>query len=182
MLIPGKGCLGQECSRISLPYCGMDAEIVGNYLYQGLVKTGYPLYVINIMDPTNPQTEGIYHGVTYLSGITFANNLLYVTDYHGDPGLQILDISDPVNPVRLGSLDVEDLESGVAVRNGYAYLTSNNSTFRVVDVSDPANPSIVSTLVIPGTEHQRDLIVHNGYAFISNYGIGLSVVHLGGYY
>gem|GEM_PF-5796488 len=125
---------------------GSDVLIKGTWAY--LLSAGSGVKVIDISSREAPRivTTVRLAGKNLPWRGTIDGNYLYV-GLETDNRLDILDISTPSNPFVAGSYSPAttgiNYVSGVAVKNGYAYITEYHNGVRVIDVSNPAQPSEV---------------------------------------
>jgi hypothetical protein len=93
----------------------MDIAIKGNYAY--LACMGKGLYVVNISDPTNPQTTSVYTTVSRATAMSVEVDGNYAYIGTGYKGVKILDISDLT--------DIKEVASSTSAgyaRNGFVNL------------------------------------------------------------
>ena len=115
-----------------------DVFVNGDYVY--LVDWNSGLAIIDISDPTNPDTlvyentDGVAKGV-YIDG-----DYAYVAD--GSEGLAIIDISNPTNP----GIPIYENTTGdatdVYVNGDFAYVADGSEGLAIINISDPINPGI----------------------------------------
>ena len=104
----------------------------------------YSLSVIDASTATSPQLLGSLPLISFepadlrLNG----NDLFGVVDGDtpSDTVFAVFDVSNPASPLQLGSLAGDYGGSGVALGNGFAYITRRNGAVQVVDISNPAKP------------------------------------------
>jgi len=79
--------------------------------------------------------------------LAISGQYLYVP-LETDGRLEILDISKPLAPVPAGRYSAGAMTSfsGVAVQDGYAYVTEYHEGVRIIDVHTPSNPGEVSRI------------------------------------
>ncbi len=145
---------------------GSDVLIKGNYAY--LLSPGDGVEVIDISNKAAPRlvrTIGLAGRNMPWRG-TINGNYLYV-GLETDNRLDILDISIPSTPRLVGSYSPNNginYVSGVAVKNGYAYITEYHNGVRVIDVTNPAKPyEVMNKLGI----NANDIKILGNYAYVS---------------
>src|SRR5919109_4 len=90
--------------------------VKGNYAY---VTTQTGLQVIDISDPSNPQSVGGTAVRGELMDREVGGDFLHVTAASAD--LQVIDVTDPRMPQRVGSYAAHAQYPGVEVVGGYLY-------------------------------------------------------------
>ncbi len=143
--------------------------VSGDYAYVADEYSG--LAVINISDPTNPETIAYEDTGGTALGIFVSGNYAYVAD--GYSGLEVIDVSNPTNPGTPVREDTAGLSFNVYVNGHYAYL-ADGSGLAVIDVSNPANPALPVYEPTPGDA--MDVYVNGNYAYIADYFGGLTVI------
>ncbi|BAQ61980.1 alkaline phosphatase [Geminocystis sp. NIES-3708] len=163
--------------------------ISGNYAYvsySGLDidginwKNGFE--IIDISNPTNPQSLGLYNNLSSSGEISIACHYAYVIDKFSliDGGLQIFDISNPSNPSFVSSFETptkDDTSSymikniqDIAIKDNYAYTTYSFSGvtiphvigLEILDISNPTQPQLVGSI---GDESLSSVVVKGNYAY-----------------
>lgn len=147
--------------------------VSGNYAY---VIDSTTLYLINIINPTNPQLMGSVE----LQYTIYSNSKkdIFVSDsyaYVAGNGFQIFDVSDPSNPQLTGSVGLATA-SGIFISGSYAYVTSGAQGLQMIDISDPVNPVVVGSVDTPGLA--VDVYVSGSYAYIADSETGMITVPL----
>ena len=109
---------------------GNYAFIAGAYFIPYYTETYIRLFIINILDPRNPQLETIYEGSNgsaydiYIKyNYAFITCVLQVNDLHTEGWLDVFDISDPSNPEIIGGyFNYDQVLTNIQVKDNYAYL------------------------------------------------------------
>jgi len=145
---------------------GSDVLIKGTYAY--LLSPGDGVEVIDISNKAAPRlvrTIGLAGRNMPWRG-TINGNYLYV-GLETDNRLDILDISIPSTPRLVGSYSPDNginYISGVAVKDGYAYITEYHNGVRVIDVTNPARPyEVMNKMGI----NANDIRILGNYAYVS---------------
>jgi hypothetical protein len=156
-----------------------DVEVSGGYAY---MIDGGGLRVIDVSDPANPVIVGS-HPMAYAQAIYVFGDYAYVTSgfpepmpppvYHG--WIHVFDISDPTSPTRVGESEEWGRVTGIAVRDGYAFV--GGSGLAVVDVSNPALPFFVEEISLPGS-WSVGVTLNGDYAYVANREAGLQIVDI----
>ena len=146
---------------------GSDVLIKGTYAY--LLSAGDGVKVIDISNKAAPRlvTTVELAGRNMPWRGTINGNYLYV-GLETDNRLDILDISIPSTPRLVGSYSPDttgiNYISGVAVKNGYAYITEYHNGVRVIDVTNPAKPyEVMNKMGI----NANDIKILGNYAYVS---------------
>ena len=147
-----------------------ELRIKGDYLY----ATGnFYFYVFDISDPANPALleDSTLNDQTLRGSenLIVQGNLAYVASKNGN--FFIINIVNQDAPVIQGFIEGHaELAgaSGLAVQEGYAYISARSSSaLRVIDISDSSNPAIVAGVqdsdLIRGPS---SLTVDGNYAYI----------------
>ncbi|MBN1480122.1 T9SS type A sorting domain-containing protein [candidate division KSB1 bacterium] len=136
-----------------------DVTMYGNFVFAldkshewGLVR------IIDVSDPTNPFEVCNFCNGWWTSDVAIDGHYAYLSIRYN--GLRILDIADPTNPVDVGECTGGE-PTGVAVSNGYAYMTCGY--LRIFDVSDPALP--VEVCRANAYNYSYDIAVSGDYAY-----------------
>ncbi|MCD6217757.1 hypothetical protein J7L05_07835 [bacterium] len=141
--------------------------IVGNYAY----FAGNKLTILDISDPTNPETISIYDPPELFHCIAIQDECIYGgtnNDY-----FIIVDISNPSEPELLSQIDT--CTKGIAVNGDYAYVAATEEGFKVIDIHDPINPQIVGQVF---TLDAVDVVTDGYYAYIADFEEGLKIVNI----
>ncbi|HQM14155.1 MAG: LVIVD repeat protein [Chloroflexi bacterium ADurb.Bin360] len=140
----------------------------GTYAYVGV---GPNLFILDVANPTIPQTEGHLLLPDMVRGITIVGSYAYIGDRWS--GLRIVDVSTPEQPVEVGSWETWGWVHGVAVSGGYAYLATTEGLV-VIDVADPTSPVYHGGLATPG--YGQRLVVRGGYVYYADGSAGLRII------
>lgn len=94
--------------------------------------------------------------------------------------LNIIDVSNPATPTRVGQYGYgAPLPHGIDVAGNYAYVVETQDTspyywyMRVFDISNVTNPILIKTVSMSYVPN--DIEVIGGYAYVSNFELGLRV-------
>ncbi len=155
---------------------GTDVLIKGTYVY--LLSPGAGIRVIDVSNRTAPRIVK----TVYLAGKnkprrgTINGNYMFV-GMETDNRLDIIDISTPQNSKVVGSHKVNGTAtiSGVAVKNGYAFITEYHNGVRVIDVKNPAKTMEVTRLL--GID-ANDIKIQANYAYVSVRYQGFSIINI----
>ena len=150
--------------------------VSGNYAYIGgyLYGNGYPLLVIDISNPANPQRIGRSVTTSHVTGVATSGDYAYISD--DTNGLQVIDISNPAAPRRVGGYDTGGSAWGVALAGNYACVDYGTG-LQVIDISNPAAPKRVGAYEISGSTAQ-DVVVAGNYAYLRERDIGLQIIEI----
>jgi hypothetical protein len=75
--------------------------------------------------------------------VALSGNYAAVLDFNSN--LRLIDVSNPAEPESVGSYQLPDLVGGLAVDNGYAFVSVGWWGVFVIDISDPAHPQHLAT-------------------------------------
>lgn len=130
----------------------VDIAVQGNYAYLAQSKTNdtQVLMIVDISDPTQPQTMSAYpiEGSPHWQQLTVVGNYVFIAG--GGDGLRIIEVSDPVHPVEIGAYRPplpDSLVLDVQVVDQYAYLATKTyfeGDCVLIDLSVPDHPKEVS--------------------------------------
>ncbi len=146
--------------------------VVGGYAY--LAKATGGLLVIDVTDPSKPQQVGAINtsGPSRAFDLALAQPYAYVTTLRS---LHLVNVADAANPRETGSMVLND-SGGIAVSEGYAYVTAWEDGIAIVDVTDPAHPRQASRLALKGQNNHIAVAGH--YAYVAAGTGGLRVVDI----
>ncbi len=145
-----------------LTYYSRSLELSGNYAY--LTNGNHGICVVDISDPTSPDSVGryTYGGVAY--DVAISGNYAYCAFYSTN-GFRILNIENPADPVLVGSYSGTSTPRAVAIRDNYAYVADNNNRLLVLDISNPSSPSRAGLANVDGKP--IDIVLSENYAYLS---------------
>ena len=148
----------------------------GDYAY---VAGDRGLSVIDVSTPWAPFEVGFVAapGPGQASDVAVSGGHAYVAWDNWEfleGGLWVIDVSGPTAPVGVGFVATPREAVGVAVDDGYAYVTAWGSGLRVIDVSAPSAPVEVGFVDIPS--EVAGVAVSGGYAYVAAGGAGLWVI------
>jgi|GEM_PF-284304 len=140
--------------------------------YAVLINEDGPAQVIDLLDPTNPQTVatiGIGSSNSGAHNCYIAGHYLYIVGDHGTGGLTIYNIADPVNPVQAGSYQPHYYHD-IYVRNDTAYAAAiNGQGIDILDVSDKSNIQKLANFNYEGSGAHNVWTTEDGnYAFVGD--------------
>jgi hypothetical protein len=102
----------------------------------------YPLAIINVANPSQPETVGSIPCGTW--GVFVKDTLAYL----GATALQVWSVANPTSPVFVDSLTFDTLVYGTVVVDSLAYVACRDS-LRLVNVSDPHNMRVIGRHSLP---------------------------------
>ncbi|MCL4268404.1 MAG: hypothetical protein KJZ72_02615 [Anaerolineales bacterium] len=137
------------------------------------------MYAIDLNNPQKPIVTDVLELGSYgqiVAGVQSDNKNVYVAWSGGE--VTAIDISDPsdltVSGVYYGASVVQDF----TLNDNFAYMTSDNSGFRVVDLSDPSKPIIVGSILGAGESYGKITSKLDKYLYIENYFDGTIIVDI----
>ena len=154
---------------------GRDAKDVKVYKhYAILIKGQEPAQVIDLSDPTQPDSVSIIH-LGPLSSNGGAHNCfvldqyLYIVGDNGNGGLTIYDLSDPAQPDKVGEYQpyyYHDFHARGDV--GYAAAIFGGG-IDILDISDKSQPSLISNINYNGSGAHNSWTTEDGrYLFVGD--------------
>jgi len=130
------------------------------------------LYIFNLEHPAYPQLIGQCPTPGYNTfDLDAAGSIACLVDTHEH--LRVVNIADPFNPYELSSCEIPHGTSGVAVQDGWAYVTGGE--LYVVDLSTPETPQLSGSWAPDCSANGVEL--HNGHAWVMST-VGLFVASL----
>jgi hypothetical protein len=155
-----------------------DVIVKGNFAYLAIYSGG--IQVVDITDRANPRfVQSVkLSGYNRPTQVTIDGNYLYVGT-ETDNRLDIVDLSNPLLPQVVGSYKPAtggfNSTSGVAIKDGYAYIAEYHNGVRVINVKNPAAPVEVTNLM--GID-ANDIKILGSYAYVSVRYQGFSVIDI----
>lgn len=131
------------------------------------------LRVIDVADPTDPQTVGAVSVPGALS-VAASGCYAHVGTGYGYSGLQEIDISLPSSPQIVGGVPLPAPVRDVCSSGDIAFAAADS--VYAIDVSNPASPKILGRVDTPGSA--RRLAVSGGYAYVAAKDAGLEIVDI----
>lgn len=136
----------------------LDAAYDGNYVYYLGYRTG--LEVLDITEPQQPiRIGGVYlpaHPGGELAAereLLVLNGYAYITAYYYDIDkslIQIVDLVNPSAPLATGHRVFGGRVTGLALKEGYAYVSLWEGGVKIFNVSNPYSPILVGSHFIDG--------------------------------
>lgn len=127
----------QRVAAIDTLVYAYGTQIVDGVLYMNYGDPDCPLAIIDIQDPLNPQTLGIYYPPVDLWNFTIIDNMAYVAD--ANHGIRMVDITDRTNPIEVARYNRYGENLEVKVIGNLAYVRESID-FKIFDISDPRRP------------------------------------------
>lgn len=132
--------------RLSIPSSAVSIGIKGDRAYVGTLDG---LYIIDIIDPSNPGIVTVLPAIGYLR-----RTICIVGDYAycgvSQLGLAVLDLSSPDDPQVLPGLDCEVSNADSLYAYGTSlYLPGDESGVQVIDISNPSQPLLQKVIYTP---------------------------------
>ena len=133
----------------------------GNYAY---VTTSNGLGIINISNPSNPQSLGMVSGTNgyILENLDVHNNLLAIAAH--EDGVLLYDISNPISPNYISTIEAENAWS-VTLTDYYMYIADGVNLLVYYSFDDSSNYSLMSSIELSNAI--KDIAVGNGYIFVA---------------
>jgi len=132
------------------------------------------LYVINVVEPGNPQQIAYYHTPAFAQGIDVQDSLVYLADgdMGGQTGLRIFNISDPENPYIIGYYHT-GRSKNCDVNGSLVYMACGSGGIKVLDVSNPTSPVVVGYHYT--TDYTLNIQFSDPYIFAVEQDCGLQI-------
>lgn len=176
-VINGLSLVGQ----VDTNYNATEVAVSGDFAY---LCGGGALEIIDISDPSTPVLVGTYTAPDWTQGpcmsMSVAGNYVITAGY---AMLNIIDVSNPATPTRVGQYGYgAPLPHGIDVAGNYAYVVETQDTspyywyMRVFDISNVTNPLLIKTVSMSYVPN--DIEVIGGYAYVSNFELGLRVINV----
>lgn len=152
-------------------------RIIGQYAYIAHSGSSEYIAIYDISNPTAPTFISSYP--VDLLGWDISGNYMYLTVLKWNNGhqdgseFQVVSISNPRSPTLVGSYRANYLMSGLAKKDNYVYVGSDEELF-VLDVSNPASPTKVGSYDHPGSI----VSVIGNYAYAFEYYAGLTILDI----
>jgi type II secretory pathway pseudopilin PulG len=164
-------------SAIGLNAIAVATSSATNYAYAATSATVTgQLEILNVANPTTsfvmstfPTAAGTGMGKGVGTSLFYQNGYLYegLTTGTGGPEFNIIDVSNPTSPSWKGGYTVGNTVNAIVVKDGYAYLSTNDTTKELVilNVTNPASPTLIGT--------------YNAMPDITNFGYGRALYTVG---
>jgi len=125
-------------SHVSVPTGVTGVQVRGDFAYLGIGSgpLGFGLEIVDIHDPDNPATQGLYNP-SGVSDLAIAGNVLYLTTASS---LVVLDISNPTVPLLTSTYALNASATLKVVGNRLFVNNQGTYTFEVFDLTDPLHP------------------------------------------
>jgi hypothetical protein len=135
----------------STPVSGSPRDLAVRDTYVYVAKSSGPVEIIDVSNPTEPESIGNAQDARDNAGLAIVGNHLLATTRDG---LEVLDISDAKDPTSVASVVIpsENFAGSITVANGRAYLERSFDGVHVIDVSSPATPVRLGVLPISGPQ------------------------------
>ncbi len=124
------------------------------------------LYIVNILDPSNPSIVGKYSINSRAWDVYVRGDYAYIASGQPPLELQIVNISNPSNPTLVSSFPITGNPNGISVVGDYAYIAAFLWGVYVIGISDPSTPYQASHYSGPFVG-ARDVIVEGNYAYVA---------------
>ena len=156
---------------ISTPGRSYYVDVVSHIAYVADGESG--LRLIDVFDPAAPQELGsLVPAAGRFVCVKVVDQIAYVTNL--DRGLWIIDVANPTAPQELGVYEMRGGAVGVAVENGFAYVTSRTS-LQIINVSDPRSPAGIGTFTDADGVFSKIQVVES-IAYIGDRAKGLRII------
>ena len=133
----------QREARIDSLVYAFKIEIEGHYAFVSYGNPECPLAIIDINNPTQPQTVSIYYPPEDMVNFVIEDDLVYVADFYHC--LRVVDISDVNNPYETYSYNNCGYDLDVNVYRNYA-MVRQEYRMKIIDITDMTDPIDISYL------------------------------------
>jgi hypothetical protein len=138
----------------------------GNHVFKEAVAS-VVVSTFHLIDVTPPWLN------FYPGGICIDGNYLYIECLDS---LRIYDISNPVIPAQVNIVYTHAIPRSSYVSNGYAYVTTDDSSLQIIDIDPPESAYLVNSVDIP--ERSSGVYVSDGYAYVADKDSGLQIIDI----
>lgn len=125
------------------------------------------LEIIDITDPKNPNSLGIFQGFYRPHNVAVNDTIIYLGT--SDGGVRIIDISDKSNPIELSNI----LNASVGLVYQKPFVYSSTAIFSIINVDDPYNPYIISSVQTHTSSGDIDIFIADDYAYWAEWVLGI---------
>jgi len=148
-------------------------DVSNNYAYVVGSAGGNNLNIIDITNPSDPQTIGTASLSDIGNKVKVVGKYAYVVEEATGDGLEIFDISNASSTYKVGGVVTGGAANDVYVSGRYAYVVTDTGgdDFEIFDISDPTNPTKVGGAT--GFDAGKDVsavVVQGKYAYITEKG------------
>ena len=158
-------------------------DVAGDYAYLAGEYTAPTVKIVNIADPSSPESTSAISFSGGAFSLDYSNGYLAVLSNVTEPYsnyLRIIDVTDPQNPHISGSVRIPgeiEIPKDVKISGDYAYIADGGNGLQIVNISDPANPAVVGAYDSPGAAW--GVTVNGSYAYLAeqNYGVEMISVY-----
>ena len=143
----------------------------GNYAY---FTSNNGVYVVNISNPNNPQSQGAISGTSNLNleNLDLHDDVLAVCA-HGD-GVLLYDISSPFNPNLISTIYSNNAWANVIFDN-YIYIGDNDHIL-IYDINNLSSPNMIGN--IETNNAIKDLAIQNDLLYVAIGSDGVNIYDL----
>ena len=129
------------------------------------------IYVVDISNPNNPQSQGAISGTSNLNleNLDLHNNVLAVCAH--DAGVLLYDISNPQNPYHTATINTNNAWANVMSSN-IIYI-GNDHNILIYDINNLSNPNEVG--IIETSNAIKDLDIENDLLYVAIGSDGVNV-------
>jgi len=139
----------------------------GGYAFVSSRENG--LFILDV-DPVETAHICGTLSTVYCEDMVIADGLLYALG-----GLfKIVDITPPTSPEIIGEVELDYVIQGLAVSQGYAYVSGYTTGVNIYDVDPPDEVHPVKVVDLP--DHLFGICVNEGYAYVANGHLGVAIV------
>ena len=144
---------------------------INNYAY---FTSNNGVYIVNISNPSNPQSLGAISGTTNLNLENLDINGNYLAICAHEDGVLLYEISNPINPVYLSTINTNNAWD-VALLNNHIFIADNNKIL-IYNISNSENPIEIN--VIETTNAIKEIIIFNDLLFAAIGTNGVNIYNL----
>lgn len=161
--------------QANTPEIAEDVATTDGYSY----ITGNGLHVIDISDPSNPETVGQVFTNSYPRALAVTWPYVYLAGADFEETFDVVDVSVPSSPNLVGTLSGTGYYPTCAAVYGSHVLVGIFSILgnriSVFNVANPASPALAGGIDMG---YPADIAVSGAYAYVPNGGVGLTVLDL----
>lgn len=141
----------------------------GNYAY---FTSSNGLYVVNISNPSNPQSLGVVLGTSNLNleNLDLYGEILAVAAH--ESGVKLFDVSNPSSPVIYATISANNAWA-VVLDEGHLYIADEDKIliFNIMNLNSPINEVLMPNAV-------KDLVIDNGFLYVALGSNGVDIYNL----
>ncbi len=129
--------------------------------------------VIDVGDPSQPDTVGSYYGPSGSNDIAIKDNYIYLSS--NETGLEIVDVTNPAQPTYFSGYDTPGYAADILLSADFAFI-ADGSSLQIVDISNPSEPLLAGSFDVSG--ETQDVACSGIYVYAAFDVGGLKIVDM----